>query len=484
MKKYLIISMACLMGMISCSKEINDVEPQNEPGKITFSAGIDVNNTKATVTGLTITWNSSDKIAVANDFNDEIQTCAITRDAVDHTKCTFTVDAVAGATTYYAICKGSSTEGITFDHTTKTFSGLNLSKYSFDIGELSSSSVSLAGKSTDKTTFRMKPCLTLVRFRMHSESVNAKYADGYSGIRGLYFIAKNGDRVYVAGDYTVNLSDNMAVQYVNNDNKKNDKKIDTNDLLTDSQDYYFTVLPAGTVTSMEYRFLGFNSDGSESDVEGIYKMSTSQPVSLDPGDCFNFGTLNPVGLKKDKDNPAININGNMSDWATIDMYPDDDLKDAFPGDGDRLVEWKATSDAFNIYFYFKAKISFATRGVEGFFATAFDYIYGEGAVDGYAGLEGCDVVAKTHPFSSANGAADVTFYEPASPSSNSSIKFAPSWGYASGRATTAGTKDENYAYVEISLSRSKLGNPPSGVPISVKVTANYTASATQTITLK
>lgn len=465
--------MACLMGMISCSKEINDVEPQKEPEKITFSAGIDFNTTKATVTDLTITWNSTDKVAVANNVNDEIQTCAITRDAVDHTKCTFTVDAVAGATTYYAICKGDNTTGITFDHTTATFSGLNLSKYSYDIGELSSSSVSIAGKSTDKTTFRMKPCLTLVRFRMHSESVAAKYAGGYSGIRGLYFIAKNGSRVYVAGDYTVNLSSDMAVQYVDNTNKKDDKKIDTNNLLTDSQDYYFTVLPAGTVKSMEYRFLGFNSDESESDVEGIYKMSISQSVSLDPGDCFNFGTLNPVGLKKDKANPAITIDGNMAEWSAID---------AIAGDGSRIAEWKYTSDSFNVYFYMKVTITggdqYAVRGTDAGFIMGVNVNDATGTTLSAVEQDHCDYRVSVYPFTNEKNITPVVCG-----TGSGSIKPSPFSSY-DGSAPYAGTTDTDFAYVEFSLPRNKIGYPASGSNIKVKIAAGSAILSEKSITVK
>ena len=319
MKKFLFISVVCLMGMMSCSKEIKVTEPQQDSGKITFSAGIIIKeDTKTTLSGLNITWGSSDKILVANSVNDEIQVCAITKDGVDKTKCTFTVDAVAGEDTYYAISVGeSSTSGITFDHETATFSGFNISKYSFSEGALYDSKIPVAGKSTDKAHFSLTPCLSLGRFRMAEESVAAKYEAGYSGIRGFYLIAKNGDRVIVAGDYTVNLSGEMNVQYVDNSNKGNYKKIESDDLLKKDTDYYFTMIPAGTVKSLELRFVGFNSDGTVSSTEGIYKMASNQTVSFDPGDCFDFGTLNPVGAKKADDSyvPAITIDGVFSDWS-------------------------------------------------------------------------------------------------------------------------------------------------------------------------
>lgn len=473
MKKYLYISMACLMGVISCSKEIKDAEPQQEAEKITFTAGIDTDATKATVSGLTITWNSSDKIAVANDVNNDIQTCAITRDALDETKCTFTVDAVEGATTYYAICKGSSTDGIAFDYTTGTFSGLNLSKYSYDSGELSGSSVSIAGKSTDKSTFSFKPCLSLVCFRMHAESVAAKYADGYSGIRGFYFIAKNGSRVYVAGDYTVNLFGDMTVQYVDNGNKKDDHKIDSNELLTAGVDYYFTVLPAGAVTSMEFRFLGYNSDESVSDTEGIYTMSTSQSVSFDPGDCFNFGTINPVGLKKDKDNPAINIGSDVTDWAGID---------AIAGDGNRIAEWKYTSDSFNVYFYLKVTITggdqYAVRGTDAGFTMGVNINDATGTTLSAVEQEHCDYRISLYPFTNDKNTTPVT-----SGTGTGSIKPSPFSSY-DGSVPYAGFVDTDFAYVEFSVPRNKIGYPASGSTIKVKLAAGSAILSEQSIVVK
>ena len=489
MKKYLYISMACLMGMVSCSKE-NSVKEIEEPAveKITFSASIDLGaDTKTTladkVGGKAIQWSAGDVIGVANDQNDDIESCAVTVDALDPTKCSFDVTPVVGATTYYTICKGNSISGITFDHETQTFSGLNVGRKSFGKGSLAASDLAMAGKTTNKSTVSMKPCLALVHLRIAAESVAATYEDGYSGVRGFYFLVKKNDsRKNVSEDYTVNMTGDMII--TNGATTEDEKKIEEDGLMTSGTDYYFTIIPVGDIDLMEYRLFGY-SDAVTTSSSTAYTMSLNQSLSVDPGDYYDFGTINPVGLKKDKDHPAITLGDGMADWAAIDMYPDDDLKDAFPGDGDRLVEWKATSDLFNVYFYFKAKIAFAKeKGTTGFFATAFDFIDGAGSADGYAGLEGCDVVAKTCPFSNAENAESVTFYNPESPTYDSSIKFSPFSSSASGRAKTAGTQDENYVYVEISLPRNKIGYPPSGVPISVRVTANYTASETQTITLK
>ena len=77
MKKFVVIlSIASIIGMVSCSKE-NNVTEVKEPSseKIVFSASIDMSSeTKASladmVGGKAIHWSASDKIAVANDQND------------------------------------------------------------------------------------------------------------------------------------------------------------------------------------------------------------------------------------------------------------------------------------------------------------------------------------------------------------------------------------------------------------------------------
>lgn len=486
MKKYLFISIACLMGMLSCSKEIKVAEPQQEAEKITFSAGIEMKDaTKSTLTGLTITWSTSDKVVVANNINDEVEVCSITRDEGDKTQCTFTVTAVAGAETYYAISIGESDPaGITFNHSTATFSGLNLSKYSFDADHLYDSKIPVAGKSTDKAHFSLKPCVTLAHFRMHEESVAAKHDGEYSGIRGFYFIAKNGDRVIVAGDYTVSLSGDMSVQYVDNGNKKDDKKIESNDLLAKDTDYYFTMLPAGAVTSMEFRFLGFNSNETVSDTEGIYRMATSQTVSLDPGDCFDFGTLNPVGLKKANDAfvPAISIDGNLDDWSAVGVHTGTNTNE-------KITEWKVMSDLKNVYFYCKIPKSVlvfnpSREGYrkDNFIFVGFDYDNNPstGASAG-AGLgDGFDARCQVCPY---QGTTEGTI-QYITGSDNRTYYTFPLGSSDNWTSTTvwAQSLDEDNTVVEFMVPRNKIGYPSSGT-IAVNLSFNNSAVGRETITL-
>ena len=185
--------------------------------------------------------------------------------------------------------------------------------------------------------------------------------------------------------------------------------------------------------------------------------------------------------------PLIDIDGDMSDWDDIDMYPLDAVNDAFSGDGNRLKEWKVASDSRFIYFYFKSTMAdgekFAKKGTGGYFVTTFDTVDAAGSSDGYTGLSGADYRAMTYPFSSAPD-ADVSFYTPSTPSGSSNIKATPFDGSSLGTAKSAGTKDATYAYVELSILRSTIGSPASGRTITVKVSANYTPSSQQSITLE
>ena len=348
--KFFALAFAAL-SLLSCSKENADNQIVQNVNKedvktITFSASIDPVNSKAILNDHSVEWSVTDIIAVANDVNDDIEACVVTPDGTDPTKCTFTVTAVAGATTYYAICKGNSVSGITFDHTTGVFSGLNNENHSFVKNNVSEARLTMAGKSTDMSSICFAPCLTLVKFKIAAESVAAKYADGYSGIRGFNLIIKhNGNRIHPTGDYSVDLSgSDVAVSYVAN----GADFIQINEgenLMSSTADYYVTVIPEGNVETFQIQPFGFNSS-SAATWDGIYHMTLTQSASLNPGDYFDLGTLNPLGLQKARDAfvPAISIDGNFTDWNSITTTG---------GYSNGYTECRATYDKNFIYFYSK-----------------------------------------------------------------------------------------------------------------------------------
>lgn len=496
MKNYLsIVFAAVAVAFVSCSKEsAKDITPEPiNPVKetITFSASIDLDaDTKASLSDHAIHWVEGDVIALANDVNDNIESCAVSPDGTDPTKCTFTATAVGGATTYYAVCIGNSITGISFNHSTAIFTGLNNPKHTFSKNSVTGSSLAMAGKSTDKSSISFSPCLALMKIKIASESVAAKYAGGYSGIRGFNLIIKHsGSRIHPSGDYSINLSGEMSVSYVANDKGADYIQVSEGSNLMDSDaSYYLAVLPAGDAETFQFQPFGFNSS-EEATWDGIYPMTLTSAVSIDAGDYFDLGTINPVGLQKARDAivSAITIDGDMSDWDAVDMYPADALKDAFPGDGARILNWKVKSDTQNIYLYFKLVESVAkARGTwSGYLPIGFDTDNdaSTGASGSYGLGEGYEARAIAYPLSNA-AAADVTFFAPASPCSSNEIK-CPISGSSLGGFPTAGCLDgAGNAYVELRIPRNKIGSPATATIIRINVAMGSTASGAQTYTLE
>ena len=246
-------------------------------------------------------------------------------DATDATTCSITVVPVPGATTYFAIYTGSADfSAISFDKATQTFSGLNIGQTQWQASSLTSANgaLTMAGK-TSTTSIVMKPCLSLVKFQMKSTSVASNYdSGGYSGVRGFnLMLRKSGSRIVCAGDYTVNLSGSeMAVSYVDNANKKDYKQLSNGTLLSASTDYYLSIIPTGTTNKVELQFLGFKSDGTTytwgSDAKD-YKLSIEKTINIKPGECLDFGILDPVGMKKAADEAAASLVNNINnvDWT-------------------------------------------------------------------------------------------------------------------------------------------------------------------------
>lgn len=358
---FIVIFAAWAFCALSCSEQNLQIDITRHQETISFSASIDLpGNTKASLNDHAIEWGDDehkDHIGVANDVNDEIEDCTITRDAEDHTKGSFTVTAVDGATTYYAIYTGSSDfSNIVFNHATATFSGANAAdlesnRSTWYSGDLSGRSLTMAGKSSGDN-MSMKPCLALAKFRVGATSVASKYADGYSGVRGFIFYqdpnaSYGGDTPYPSGDYTVDLSgESMVITPVVNSNRRNYKNVSrSSSLLVSGQDYYFDFLPGGAINGFKLSILGFDSEGNASDGTQ-YTYTLNQAMTVDPGDFFNLGTLDPVGDKKAEasfSDYAININGAFSQWDAVSTGMT----------GTNFISFKVTYDKYYVYLYSK-----------------------------------------------------------------------------------------------------------------------------------
>ena len=214
---------------------------------------------------------------------------------------------------------------------------------------------------------------------------------------------------------------------------------------------------------------------------GLILKSVSASTTL-PHTTGNVVVLQPFSAPG-TGSPLISAWG--INWSSIDMYPLDGEKDSFPGDGERIVEWKATSDASYVYFYYKTIASVAvSRGVwNSYLVTGFDTdndsSSGDDASYGLGG--GFEARTISYPFSNSAG-SPVSFYSPASPCSSSQAK-CPISGESQGYVPTNGSLYGDHAYAEIRVPRSYIGSPVSGVTIRVRQAYGSTSSASQTITL-
>ncbi|MBP5488688.1 MAG: hypothetical protein J6X77_03860 [Bacteroidales bacterium] len=519
MKKYSFILFAALaLCLAACDKENSNIEqpekcpaeeievlnPVQEPEKIVFSVNMDLGQsnvssqvaTKASLSTLDITWAGSEKIFIANDVNDDIEICTLTKDPTYPTKGTISVTSVGGAETYYAYYNSeTTTTDISFDHTTATFSG---DKVICRFNEFTKSKphrtdLAMAGKTTGDNLV-LKPCLSLVKFQIHANSVNGEYVDeddaDYTCVRGFNLLLKHsGSRTKCSGTYTVDLSGVSMVVSPTDDSKSFDhKQISSATTLESSTDYYFSVIPVGSIEKIELGFLGWVWDGAQyvTAWDSAYTMSLEQSLSIDSGDYFNFGTLNPVGLQKAYDSfvPAISIDGTMTDWSGKDMYPLDGEKEAFPGDGANIIEWKATSDARNIYFYFKVTESVVEEKGQWdariMIALDTDNNGSSGGDASYNLGSGFEALIKAKPFSN-DASSPVTFTS--SPAGE--IKY-PVSGSSVGTVETGGRSDgAGYVYAEICVPRNKIGSPASSAIIRVQPSLEWASTCSaQTITLE
>ena len=181
---------------------------------------------------------------------------------------------------------------------------------------------------------------------------------------------------------------------------------------------------------------------------------------------------------------GITIDGIMSDWAD---------GDALAGDGDSIVEWKYGYDSSNLYFYFKIpkdKIKYDdnTESESYGLYNYKRYIYVAlntdnnketgPATPGYGGLSipGCDALALIYPWrgtmeegpSIVNGTDEQGWMR------------SPVEASADGNPEVYGVFEGDYAYLEASIARDKVGSP-SGV---AKVQLSYSWNLSGIVALK
>lgn len=529
MKKALFILFAVsALAFASCTKEANTelTNPIEGTETITLTATIDIPAaTKAALDGLAINWESGDYIGIATDNSAKIVAYPVTPDGTDATKCTVTIATVPGATAYYALFKGrlgGDTEAdkeayndfskISFNTTTKTFSGLTVGNQQVASGSLSSYvwhtsgyPLAMAGK-VNGTSLVMKPCLALAKIQIHSDSVPSDYLGSevytstysvdhnhsYSAVRGFNLYQKGGSTIYSSGNFTVTVANDGTLTTTATDTKEY-RQISQSGKLAADTPYYMCLIPGGSITSFYIDFLGYKDNTGGLSWDAVYSMNLPCSTTVQPGDFFDLGKLNPLALKRAKDHaddeaydatsatyvPAVEIDGGFTDWASVASYPGTRTSGS---SNSRIAEWKLTGDELNIYLYLKlANEKFAVTGTmkpNSYIYVCFDMDNNDATgstrtsipgVDQYALIYPC--VADSNPVTFINGA------DPRSQMNGSSDGTLETWGVFD-------TVETAYSHVELCVPRSKIGSPASGSSIKVGVSFQEYDAAKQSITLK
>lgn len=543
MKKVFYILLAASAALfVSCAKD-KDIKPTEEPviseapiftgETITFEVNMDVQKeTMASLSGLNINWQSGDYIGVVTDNSATIVAYAVTPDGENPKKGTVTVNAVAEATKYYAIFRGSlgangdaekevaanDFSGITFNTSTKTFSGLTVGKQQVASGSLGSHlwytngfPLSMAGVGSANpsgNTLIMRPCLALFKVRIASASVPAGYylntetytsskgkehEHTYSAVRGFNFYQIGSSTIYSSGDFTVSVADDgtLTTESVDNANRGTYRQISQEEKLTADTDYLMCLIPSGVQTTFKFDFLGYSDNSGGLLWDAVYSMSNPAKYTVSPGDYYDLGTLNPLGMKKAANEaaddaadeaassyvPAITIDGNLSDWAAIPVLPSSQTS--------RIREWKFKSDAFYVYFYFSLRKNRCGTGKHLVMGFNTDNNTATGSNYDTNKILGNEVTVSVDPFTNAVGSNLIPVNDHTGTVSISggttTNDIVYVYNYDAGEDLA---DDSSSTYVELSIPRDKLNLPAAGSAITIGCAFDYYVTGTQSITLE
>lgn len=531
MKKHVLVLLAFAAALfVSCNNVVepldsNSQAPAAEGKTITFSATIDANpQTKASLDGLNIKWSSGDYIGVATDNSATVVAYPVSDISSDGLSCSLQVNAVEGAQTYYAVFKGSlgadgdpelevaanDFSAISFDTSTKTFSGLTVGKQQVAKGSLSSHlwytygyPLAMAGKSSGNTLV-MKPCLALFKIALDAESVpeaylfsetynnptyNVDHKHYYSAVRGFNFYQIGASTINSSGDFTVQIADSgdLNVNAVVNESTLEYRQISQTAQLTADTPYYMCLIPGGSISSFKIDFLGYRNDVGSVDWNSVYTMTMAKNISVAPGDFYDLGTLNPLARKRAKNHqdddaademaasftPAVVIDGNFDDWEGITEYsgnrPDGSANS-------RINAWRMTYDEFNIYFYLELVTEkiLTDRNIYVGFDTDRDETHGTSI----GNIPGVEQFVKVFPTSVSSVNVFIQGADPRSSvnsTSNGSDRTIEIWSILGDPATST--------FVELCIPRSKV-SLSSAATVDVAVSFNSYNTAKQTLVLE
>lgn len=190
----------------------------------------------------------------------------------------------------------------------------------------------------------------------------------------------------------------------------------------------------------------------------------------------SLGTVNRAHILPLK--PLVYSMSGKIDWSTIDMYPGDDGKDAFPGTGDRSIDWKAVSDSRFIYIYLKYnKTESASQGSSQYIVIGFDLDNNSTTGDAASYVGQVEATAIVYPIDAY--LEGVFTFDPND--AKNYIQFPV--GTKVGTPYHLGSVDATYIYSEIAFDRTLIGSPKSGDDIGIIVSVRSQPAAEQTISL-
>ena len=168
-------------------------------------------------------------------------------------------------------------------------------------------------------------------------------------------------------------------------------------------------------------------------------------------------------LSKDAAPTGITIDGNFDDWADIEEFASEQTS--------RIRLWKFSSDAENVYFYFKLRGDRLGKVMHISFDTDNDASTG----GDYGNTAGTEVGVTTYPVTEGT----TTFVSGYDPVSKLGSEETANLVYCAG---AMGSDSEGY--VELSISRATLGLTTSGATIAVGCAYDWYVTGKQTVVLK
>ena len=225
-----------------------------------------------------------------------------------------------------------------------------------------------------------------------------------------------------------------------------------------------------------------------------------------------YGNLTPTISLYDADKDKLLYTGTAkaatqaSDQRHITVFPTKNLSDyelsfkskygidwdniaAFSSNTSRIVEWKAASDATNLYFYFKVpkeKITWSGSSYnwDSYIYTAFDtdddHTTESADVGAALGKVGWNAMCALYPFRGTTEGV-IEFVNGDDPNGKVQCPVGTDAGI---KVNSFGALIDDFAYVESKIPRDKIGCSASGLSVRVNHSFSWSLTGDQTITLQ